>query len=408
MKRNYSIIGSVAIGALLSGLASCNPDPLTEADVFTNADAINSILQPGDSIYHLDDFVATFMTEEGNFLNDSTPYRTRSTSGNGIYLFSIDTIPAEGNGIYIRGRVSTDDYGGNFYKSIVIQEIVDGKQQNLRLSVDIGSANGLYQTGQELLIRCNGLSIGRYANQPQLCVPSYNNNIYASNANQKVGWAPGRIPSSVFNQATTLIGTPDQSKLVYDTIEITDYFKTLSKGDWNSNKQVTQEFMQSARQKDGMLVCLKDVHFTGQYEYNGNPTDCSQGDPEEDTNANVFAPTTKNVGYPQGRIITDGNKNYTLVSTSEYAKFARFYLPAEEYVGTVTGVLGFYADHASNIVNNGLDGYEWSITVRNINISGNGSSINDVKLRNADGEEWIPEEYKRPEENASDSTATEE
>lgn len=400
MKRNYSIICSVAIGALLSGLASCNPDPLTEADVFTNADAISSILQPGDSIYHLNDFVATFMTEEGNFLNDSTPYRTRSTSGNGIYLFSIDTIPAEGNGIYIRGRVSTDDYGGNFYKSIVIQEIVDGKQQNLRLSVDIGSANGLYQIGQELLIRCNGLSIGRYANQPQLCVPSYNNNIYATNANQKVGWAPGRIPSRVFDQATTLIGTPDQSKLVYDTITISDYFGIAKKYDLES--------MQLARQMDGRLVCLKNVYFTGEYENNGSRAKCTEGDPEEDSNANVFAPTTNNIGYPQSRIITDGNKNYTLVSTSEYAKFARFYLPSEEYTGTITGVLGFYADNAGSVAKYGLDGYEWSITVRNIAISKTGSTLNDVNLYNADGEKWVPTEYKRPEENASDSTATEE
>ncbi|MGN1240752.1 MAG: DUF5689 domain-containing protein, partial [Paludibacteraceae bacterium] len=223
MKRIHSIISAFALCSLFVAMVGCNPAPLTEADVFTNPDAVANILQPGDSIYHLNDFVATFMTEEGNFLSDSTPYRTRATSGNGIYLFSIDTIPTDTMGIYIRGRVSSDDYGGNFYKSIVIQEIVDGKQQNLRLSVDIGSANGLYQIGQELLIRCNGLSIGRYANQPQLCVPSYNNNIYANNASQKVGWAPGRIPNELFRKATTLIGTPDQSKLQYDTISIADF-----------------------------------------------------------------------------------------------------------------------------------------------------------------------------------------
>lgn len=395
MKLIHSIISSFALCSLFVAMVGCNPAPLTEADVFTNPDAVANILQPGDSVYHLNDFVATFMTEQGNFLSDSTPYRERATSGNGIYLFSIDTIPTDTIGIYIRGRVSSDDYGGNFYKSIVIQEIVDGKQQNLRLSVDIGSANGLYQIGQELLIRCNGLSIGRYANQPQLCVPSYNNNIYASNESQKVGWAPGRIPNELFRKATTLIGTPDQSKLQYDTISIADFIgEALS---------YTLENMERVREMDGMLVCIKDIHFTGEYDKNGTPTACTEGNPETDENANVFAPTTNNLGFPQGRIIMDEAGRRTLVSTSEYAKYARYYLPKTDYVGTVTGILSYYADNATSIAQYGLDSYEWSISMRDI--SGRNAGLKDLDLTNADGEKWIPEEYKPT--NTADSTTVE-
>lgn len=395
MKRIHSFISAVALCSLFVAMVGCNPAPLTEADVFTNPDAVANILQPGDSIYHLNDFVATFMTEQGNFLSDSTPYRTRATTGNGIYLFSIDTIPTDTMGIYIRGRVSSDDYGGNFYKSIVIQEIVDGKQQNLRISVDIGSANGLYQIGQELLIRCNGLSIGRYANQPQLCVPSYNNNIYANNESQKVGWAPGRIPNEIFRKATTLIGTPDQTKLQYDTITIADFIGEAS--------SYTLENMQRVREMDGMLVCIKDIHFTSEYDNNGTPTACTEGDPEADENANVFAPTTKNLGFPQGRIFMDAANRRTLVSTSEYAKFARYYLPDAEYVGTVTGILGFYADNAQSVVSYGLDGYEWSISMRDI--FGKNAGLKDLDLTNANGEKWIPTEYKPT--NSTDSTTIE-
>ena len=396
MKRYHSIISAFAISSLFVAMIGCNPAPLTEADVFTNPDAVANILQPGDSVYHLNDFVATFMTEQGNFLSDSTPYRTRATTGKtGIYLFSIDTIPTDTMGIYIRGRVSSDDYGGNFYKSIVIQEIVDGKQQNLRISVDMGSANGLYQIGQELLIRCNGLSIGRYANQPQLCVPSYNNNIYANNESQKVGWAPGRIPNEIFRKATTLIGTPDQTKLQYDTITIADFIgEALS---------YTLENMQRVREMDGMLVCIKDIHFTSEYDNNGTPTACTEGDPETDENANVFAPTTNNLGFPQGRIFMDAANRRTLVSTSEYAKFARYYLPDAEYVGTVTGILGFYADNAQSVVSYGLDGYEWSISMRDI--FGKNAGLKDLDLTNANGEKWIPKEYKPT--NSTDSTTIE-
>ena len=90
------------------------------------------------------------------------------------------TIPVGGPQIYIRGRIVTDDQGGNFYKTIVIQEIVNGKQQALRLSVDASSAGGAYLLGQEIMIHVNGLGIGKYANEPQLCVPSYNNNLNAN------------------------------------------------------------------------------------------------------------------------------------------------------------------------------------------------------------------------------------
>ena len=64
------------------------------------------------------------MTENGNFLSDSTQYRSRAKYGS-LYLFSIDTLPKDGPGIYLRGRVATDDYGGNFYKALVIQQVTD-------------------------------------------------------------------------------------------------------------------------------------------------------------------------------------------------------------------------------------------------------------------------------------------
>jgi len=55
---------------------------------------------------------------------------------------------------------------------------------------------------------------------------------------------------------------------------------------------------------------------------------CSTGNPAKDGYANVFAPTTGNVGYPQSRVIFDeSNTDYICVSMSEYAKEANYYLP---------------------------------------------------------------------------------
>lgn len=357
MKRNRLFI----IAFTLFVLASCEFKAPSPEQFFLTEDQVNELTTDG-RIYTLHGFIDSFMTEQGNYLSDTVQYRSRATSGDGIYLFSIDTLPSSGPGIYIRGRVTTDDYGGNFYKSLCIQQIVDGKQQAFRLSIDMGSASGMYPLGQEIIIRCNGLAIGRYANQPQLCIPSYNNNAYAQNAGQKVGWAPGRIPSARFRAATHYIGKADPSLLVYD--EITDVKSITDLTDIVANRKM-----------DAKLVRIKNVHYTGQYSNNGTPETCSTGNPEEDGNANVFAPTTLNVNYPQSRIVQDKSGSNFCVSSSEYAKFAYYYLPGADstgidscqyYIGDIEGILGFYQDNAGNVSKYGVDWDDWSVTIRDL------------------------------------------
>lgn len=379
-------------------LVSCEPSPLTEKDVFLSEDHVAELTADG-TIYTLNDFLDTFMTEEGSFHNDTTPYRDRSYDAtHKLYLYSIDTIPTAGPGIYIRGRITTDDYGGNFYKAMVIQQIVNGKQENLRISVDLSSSAGMYQVGQEILIRCNGLCIGRYANQPQLCVPSYNDNIFAMNADQKVGWAPGRIQGSVFRRVTRMLGTPDVSKLQYDTLTLAQLYTEIQ-----FKPAVNAASMDAIRKADGRLIVLKDVCFTGQYENNGSLADCLVGHPDSVGEANVFAPSTQNIGYPQSRVLGDlftPVQNRIMCSNSEYAKFAYFYLPGADkrgvascmsFEGTVTGILGWYLDKASELRDEKLDGYEWSVTPRGIK----GFGMDDIKMYYQGDKEmpWIPKEY---------------
>ena len=356
-------------------MLSCTPSAIDESSLFLTEDQADELISQG-TLLTLEQFKDSFMTEKGNYLSDTTLYRTRATKDGKNYLFSIDTIPVSDKPIYIRGRVTTDDYAGNFYKAMCIQQIVDGEQQALRLSIDAGSVGGLYQIGQEILIRVDGLAIGRYANQPQLCLPSYNNNIYANNAEQKIGWAPGRVPLAIFRARTQCIGKPDVSQLVYDEYEIKEFTSVLN--------------LQETRKWDAKLVRIKNVHYTGEYfESNGTVSKCSTGNPEDDTNANVFAPTTENIGYPQGRIIADANGNKTVISSSEYAKFAYFYLPGADkngitncpkYVGDVVGILGYYNDNAR--YDPAAD--DWAISIR---------SLDDLQLFDADGNLWPRIEY---------------
>ena len=397
----YAMLLAMPIVALMT---SCEADPLKPEDVFTDESSLDQILTKenpdGYDIYNLNDFLDAFMTEEGTYHNDTTPYRDRSYDAtHGIYLYSVDTLRHGGRGIYIRGRVATDDFAGNFYKALVIQQIVEGKQQTLRISADLGSSGGLYQIGQEILIRCNGLAVGRYANQPQLCVPSYNNNIYAMNAAEKVGWCPGRIPSAVFRNVTRLIGTPDQSKLQYDELTLAELYAQVP-----LKPTADAEGMDKVRKADGRLVIIKDVHFTGQLDDNGTLANCDTLHPDSSSNANVFAPTTKNIGYPQSRVMADDGSNKLMCSNSEYAKFAYYYLPGADrhgvancanYVGTVKGILGWYLDKASDLAKNKLDGYEWSVTPRGIpGIIGINPGVVDINMKHkTTGEVWVPKEF---------------
>ena len=401
----YAMLLAMPIVALMT---SCEPAPLTEEDVFVQESDLDAILNEespeGYDIYTLHEFLDKYMTEKGNFWSDTSQYRDRATNGNGLYLFSVDTLPTNGRGIYIRGRVTTDDYAGNFYKAMAIQQIVDGKQQNLRISVDMGSVHGLYQMGQEIIIRCNGLAVGRYSNQPQLCVPAYNNNIYAMNASQKVGWAPGRIPSAVFRNVTHMIGAPDRSLIKYDTLTLAKLFTEVPR-----KPSIDSIGMDKVRKADGRLIVLQGVSFSGHYQDGNDIVPCVVANPDTigGGGANVFAPSTQNIGYPQSRLVCDAmdpspvtSQTTIMCSNSEYAKFAYFYLPGADkngiancrnYEGTITGILGWYQDKASDLTATGLDGYEWSITPRGIP----GFGIEDIKMfYHADPDDpWIPMEY---------------
>lgn len=398
----YALILSLPVMALMS---SCEANVPTEDKVVLNEDQVAEQTADG-RIYTLNEFLDTFMSKEGDFASDSmATYRTRSHNAGvpDIWLFTVDTIPQAGPGIYIRGRVTTDDYAGNFYKALVIQQIVNGEQQNLRISVDLGSAGGMYQIGQEILIRCNGLAVGRYASQPQLCIPTYNNNIYADKYPEKIGWAPGRIPGPTFRSAVQLIGSPDQSQLQYKEVSLAQLYKLI-----NQTPTLTAAGYDSVGKADGMLVRLKKVSFTGQYiTQQGKFEDCDTQHPDSSEYANVFGPTTNNVGYPQGRVVANQSGKVIVCSTSEYAKFAHFYLPGADksgvsqckyFEGTVTGILGWYFDNAKYLPVKGASDsnwesykYKWSITPRGIP----GFGMEDIKMyyQGDTSSPWEPKEF---------------
>ena len=94
MKTNKYLLYFVLCPAMLL-LAACEPKALTEEEVFGGSleQQLQAENPEGYDLYNLNDFLDKFMTEEGNFHSDSTMYRSRSTNGNGIYLYSLTRYP---------------------------------------------------------------------------------------------------------------------------------------------------------------------------------------------------------------------------------------------------------------------------------------------------------------------------
>ncbi len=320
-----------------------------------------------------------YTTEKGVY----NPVRTRSDGEYASNLFSIDTIAYDMNNdgiyndkdaVYFMGRVISDDFTGNIYKNLILQDVLDPKH-GVTFVLDASSLSGYYPLGQVLLVRLNGLAIGKYANQYEIGCASYYNrtNETAMNATSKVGWCIGRIPFNRFNRWTQRIGVADPSKIVVTDMTI---------------PQMRQEEQENLQGLCGRLVRIKNVHFTSEYyDTNGKPQPCDDKDPRVSQNAAVFAPTTDFINFSQGRIFKDEDGNDLSVSTSEFAKFAYYKLPDEQYVGDVVGIVGYYYDQAKYKANNS----KLTITLRGIGIDG---SINDLQnFRNDDGNLWIPMEW---------------
>ena len=94
------------ITALAVCLTACKYD-IQPDKLYLDDKGVQELTADG-KIYDLDEFLDKFMTEKGNYWSDTVNYRTRAndeSNNPGIWLFSIDTLPSTGEGIYIRGRV---------------------------------------------------------------------------------------------------------------------------------------------------------------------------------------------------------------------------------------------------------------------------------------------------------------
>ena len=89
--------------ALVALCAACTPNAVDSSKLFLSEEQAQEILSQG-TLLTLQQFKDSFMTEKGNYLSDTTLYRTRATKDGKTYLFSIDTIAKRETPIYTRAR----------------------------------------------------------------------------------------------------------------------------------------------------------------------------------------------------------------------------------------------------------------------------------------------------------------
>jgi len=188
---------------------------------------------------------------------------------------------------YIRAVVVSSDEGGNYFKSMVIQDATGG----VELELDMPGLYNAYPVGQKIVLVCNGLVIGDYNNLPQ------------------IGW--------IYNG--TQVGRINA--LFIDKYIIKDGLPSLK----NLPKILTNNDIDFSGHNDiNKLVRLEGVTF--QEEAIGKPFAFND----------LPGPTNWKINVP----LANGTMKEVMVRTSNYAKFRSMIIENKEY--SLTGILTIY------------------------------------------------------------------
>lgn len=271
MKRN--IIKSLALGLLAvagMGFAGCQ-DHFDEM----NVEVPVATLRPNTTIAELKK--AFWQTDASNYC---------------------DEVPAREDGEHyvIRGRVVSNDYYGNIFKCLYIQD------ETGVLPMSINQYN-LYMTnrvGQEVVIDVTGMYIGKYAGMMQLGFPSW--------YDRDNTWQTSFMAPDMYELHRQYNGNPEPAKI--DTVLVNDY------------SEISGSSPEELIKWQGQLVRFNNATFA-----NGG------------TGATLCANYQTKVSDEQNQPLNVKGGTIT-VRTSGYAKFWNYKLPAEAC--DVVGLLGYY------------------------------------------------------------------
>ena len=193
--------------------------------------------------------------------------------------------PRSPNIRYLKAVVVSSDEGGNYYKSMVIQDSTGG----VELELDMNGLYNTYPVGQKVVIVLNGLVIGDYHHLPQIG--------WIYNGNQV-----GRINS-----------------LFFDKYIIKDGLPSLK----NVPKPLTNNEIDFSSEKDiNKLVRLENVIF------------------KENAIGNPLAYNDFTTEWIIKVPLANGKEQEVTVRTSNYAKFRNTIIENKQY--NLTGILTVY------------------------------------------------------------------
>ena len=253
--------------------------------------------------------------------------------------FGADLIVSDKQEV-INGIVTSTDLEGNIYKYIVVREEEPGGQA-IRVSIDAAGLASIYPVGQRVSVKLNNLYIGQYGQCPQVGILGK----HRTRTTEPEQTAP--IPFPIARKQVIAYDRPDPDAVVADTMTIAQIL---------------------AADKDTLhyrLICIKNAHFTGKGELNSAGTAFTTL-AEQDK---IFAPGTGGLNYPQSREINDGTGSIH-ISTSEFATFSGYKLPAPSYVGNITAIVGWYNNRDAVLVSNKAKYYQ--LTIRKLSDLGEG------------------------------------
>ncbi len=216
-------------------------------------------------------------------------------------------LDANGDSIYLRGRVISSDQAGNIYKSLVLQD----ESAALAFSINKSGMYKLYQYGQEIIVNVSDFYVGTYRSLFQI----------GGNGTTETTFGD----ADLFAEEVTPAGWAELDKVVPLTVTLDD-LKTIK-----SSTEGLQEWQ-------SQLVRIDDLTF--------------------EAAGQQFAPTQN-----ESRYLRDSAGNRVNLRCSSYADFATDVIPTG--TGSVVGILSYYGSTAANadwqvllIDLNGLIGFD--------------------------------------------------
>ncbi len=206
--------------------------------------------------------------------------------------------------IIIRGEVISEDLSGNFYKTVVIQNVEGDARGGITVKVETTGLYNNYPIGQEIYIKCKGLTLGKYGGEVQLGGSWYFRK-------EKDRFELAGIPRPLLDDYVFLNG----ERKISQVKEISDFTNLLDEDKFTLVKFVNVEFNGSA---------------------NANQT-------WSNTPANPVFPFVE-------RELIDGSGNTIMVFTSDFAKFSSEKTPTGKI--SISGIVGAHKGKKQFLIRN--------------------------------------------------------